>query len=339
MDIMPPSVSIIVPCYNEQATIRQLLDAILRQDYPRAQMEVVIADGHSQDGTRAEIAAFQVEHPDLNLRIVDNNAGTIPSAVNCGIRAAQGDFIVRMDAHSQPYPDYVRRCVAALEAGLGDNVGGVWEIKPGSKGWFAQSIAHAAAHPLGAGDARYRRPNAPASIVDTVPFGAFHHSLVEKIGLYDETLLSNEDYEFNVRIRQAGGRIWLDPDIVTVYYARSKLRDLARQYWRYGYWKLRMLIRYPDTLRWRQALPPVFVASVLVLAALAWCQPAAWLLGLELASYAAVLILAGAQAALHRRTLFLLPGLPLAIFTMHFAWGGGFLWSLLTLISGNQKHG
>ncbi len=339
MESMPPSVSIVVPCYNEQATIRTLLEAILQQDYPRAQMEVVIADGLSQDDTRAEIAAFQAEHPDLDVRVVDNTARSIPSAVNCGILAARGETIVRIDAHSRPYPDYVRRCLAALDAGLGDNVGGVWEIKPGNQGWMAQSIAAAAAHPLGAGDARYRSAGAQAAEVDTVPFGAFRRSLVDKIGLIDETLLSNEDYEFNVRIRQAGGRIWLDPGIVSVYYARSTLGDLVRQYWRYGYWKFRMLYRYPVTLRWRQALPPLFVASLIGLAALAWQPPAGWLLALDLALYVGALLLAGAHAAIRQQKPFLLIGLPLAIVTMHMAWGGSFLWSMLTLPMDNRTHG
>lgn len=336
---MPPSISIIVPCYNEQATIRKLLEAILQQDYPRAEMEVVIADGLSQDSTRAEIAAFQAEHPDLQVRVVDNLKRTIPSAVNCGIRAAQGEIIIRMDAHSHPYPDYVRRSLEALEAGLGDNVGGVWEIRPGGPGWMAQSIAVAAAHPLGAGDARYRNTGTRASEVDTVPFGAFRRSLVDKIGLIDETLLSNEDYEFNARIRQAGGRIWLDPRIVSVYYARSTLRDLARQYWRYGFWKFRMLQRYPATLRWRQALPPLFVASVIVLTLFAWQPVIRWLLACELALYGAILLLVSAHAAYRRRKPFLLFGLPLALATMHFAWGGSFLWSMLTLPLNRPQHG
>lgn len=339
MDSMPPSVSIIIPCYNEQATIRKVLDAILKQDYPHAQMEVVIADGLSQDDTRKEIAAFQREHPELEVRIVDNTHRSIPSAVNSGICAARGHTIIRMDAHSQPYPDYVQGCLSALDAGLGDNVGGVWEIKAGDEGWTARSIAAAAAHPLGAGDALYRSASAQASFVDTVPFGAFRRSLVEKVGMLDETLLSNEDYEFNARIRQAGGRIWLDPKIVSVYYARSTLPDLARQYWRYGYWKFRMLNRYPGTLRWRQALPPVFVASLVGLTGLAWWLPARWLLVIELSVYVAVLLLAGAHAAFLRREMFLTVGIPLSIASMHLAWGGGFLWSMITSTMESRKHG
>jgi succinoglycan biosynthesis protein ExoA len=335
---MPPRVSIIVPCYNEQATICQLLEAIFHQTYPCTSMEVVIADGLSEDGTRVAIADFQSSHPDLLVRIVDNTARSIPSAVNCAIQASHGEFIIRMDAHSKPYPNYVERCLAALDSGLGENVGGVWQIEPGGNGWIAESIAVTAAHPLGVGDAGYRI-GAQASRVDTVPFGAFHRSLIDKIGPFDESLLSNEDYEFNARIRQSGGSVWLDPEIVTVYFARSTLRELARQYWRYGYWKFRMLRRYPGTLRWRQSLPPLFVASLIVFALLAWWPPAGWLLALELALYVTVLLLAGVFSAFQRRKLYLFIGLPLSIATMHLAWGAGFLWSMLKSTMENQKNG
>ncbi len=335
---MPPRVSIIIPCYNEQATIRQLLEAIYHQTFPRAEMEVVVADGLSEDATREEIAGFQSEHPELPVRIVDNTGRNIPSAVNCGIRASIGDTIIRMDAHSQPYPDYVERCLSALDADLGDNVGGVWEIKPGGKGWIAESIAIAAAHPLGVGDAGYRI-GTQASAVDTVPFGAFRRSLIDKIGLFDESLLTNEDYEFNTRIRQSGGRVWLDPEIVTVYYARSSLRELARQYWRYGYWKFRMLRRYPDTLRWRQALPPLFVASLIGLFLLAWWPLARLLLGLELTLYISVLLFAGMLSSVDKQKLYHFAGLPLSIATMHLTWGAGFLWSMIMSIWENRSNG
>jgi glycosyltransferase involved in cell wall biosynthesis len=198
-----PLVSVIVPCYNEQDTIRPLLEAICRQTYPRQQIEVIVADGLSTDLTREVIAGFQCDNPDLNLVLVDNPKRIIPAGLNRALEAARGDIIVRLDAHSVPYPDYVMSCVEALEAGYGESVGGVWEIRPGGEGWLARSIAAAAAHPLGVGDARYRL-GGEAQVIDTVPFGAFRRSLVGQVGFFNETLLTNEDYEFNVRVRQAG---------------------------------------------------------------------------------------------------------------------------------------
>lgn len=327
---MPPRVSIIVPCYNEQSTIHLMLDAFRAQTFPRDQMEVVISDGMSTDGTRDEILAFQRKFSDLEVCVVDNTDRSIPSGLNRAIEAARGEIIVRFDAHAKPYPDYVANCIKAHDAGHGDNIGGVWEIHPGAQTWTANAIAAAASHPLGVGDAMYRLA-ATASEVDTVPFGSYRRTLIQKIGGYNESLLTNEDYEFNTRIRKAGGRVWLDPSIRSVYFARSTFVELIRQYWRYGFWKWRMLRRYPDTLRWRQALPPLFVLSLLGLVLLAGFVPFfRWVLAVEVFIYIFVLSLAGAHAALKYRKPFLLPGLPMAISVMHMAWGSGFLWSMLT---------
>lgn len=326
---MPLTVSIIIPCYNEEKRIRLLLDAIFAQTYPRALLDVTFADGHSSDQTRAVIAAFQAEHPDLQINVVDTIPGNIPAALNRAMIASTGEIIVRLDGHSAPYPDYIEKSVAALEARKGDNVGGVWEIRPGAETWVAKSIAVAAAHPLGVGDALYRHAKEAAS-VDTVPFGAWQRVLVEKVGGYDESLLTNEDYEFNARICQSGGKIWLDPSIRSVYYARSTFGALAAQYFRYGFWKFKMLRRYPGTLRWRQALPPVFVTSLVGGILLAWFWPLfGWLLTLELLGYFGILGLAGLRLGFKRKELFLVFGLPLAIAVMHLTWGSGFLWSII----------
>jgi len=327
---MPPRISIIVPCYNEEATIRHLLDSILAQTTPREQMEVVIADGLSVDATRTVIEAFQQEHPDLAIKVVDNKVQTIPSGLNHAIKSASGEMIVRLDAHSAPIPEYVARCVDALESGKGANVGGVWEIKPGAHTWVAESIAVAAAHPLGVGDAMYRL-NAKAGAVDTVPFGSFRRSLIEKIGVFDETLLTNEDYEFNTRVRQSGGVVWLEPSIRSIYFARATFSALAKQYWRYGFWKWRMLARYPSTLRWRQALPPLFVAVLLGLGVLSlWFVLARIFIAVQTILYLTVLIFAGLISAIKKQKFTLVFGLPLAIVTMHMSWGSGFLWSMVT---------
>jgi succinoglycan biosynthesis protein ExoA len=321
-------VSIIVPCYNEEARIQGLLEAIAAQTIPQADMEVVVADGLSTDGTAQVVERFAAAHPGLALRLIQNPGRSIPSAVNSAVAAAAGEIILRLDGHSRPYPDYVALCLSDLAAGIAENVGGVWEIKPGGESWIAESIAVAAAHPLGVGDALYRIADRPA-YVDTVPFGAFRRDLFERLGGFDETLLTNEDYEFNARIRRTGGRIWLDPLIRSIYYARESLGALARQYWRYGFWKYRMLRRYPSTLRWRQALPPAFVASLIVCLLLSWIPFFAWLFVAEVGTYILVLAFAGLVAASRRRRAFLVLGLPLSIACMHLSWGAGFIWSMI----------
>ena len=325
-----PFVSIIIPCYNEEATVRKLLEALRLQTYPLAKMEVVISDGLSTDGTRDAIAEFQKDHADLSVLVVENKARTIPSGVNQAIRESRGEIIVRLDAHSMPIPEYVQRCVEAHQSGKGDNVGGVWDIQPGADTWIAESISFAAAHPLGVGDAMYRL-NAKPGAVDTVPFGSFRRELIQRIGAFDETLLANEDYEFNTRVRESGGVVWLDPSIRSVYFSRGTLGKLAAQYWRYGFWKFKMLKRYPHTLRWRQALPPVFVLILLSLIVLSLVLKIAQiLLALQLFVYFFVLGLAALRLAITTRKGFLIWGLPLGIATMHITWGAGFLWSGIT---------
>lgn len=321
-------VSVIIPCYNEQESITDLLSAIYSQTYPREEIEVIISDGMSTDATRERITNFKADFPDLDIRVIDNIKQTIPSGLNLAVRDARGDYILRLDAHSNPFPDYFTHSIVALEEGLGDNIGGVISIQAADNSWIAQSIAIAAGHPLGVGDARYRIGSG-AREVDTVAFGAFRSSLFDEIGFYDETLLANEDYELNVRIRKAGGKVWLDPEIRANYFARPTLRSLAIQYWRYGFWKLRMLLRYPDTFRWRQ-ISGLFVLSWLVLGILSiWFPAARWLLAAEAVLYGSALIISGVSAAWAKKKVLVGLGLPLAIATMHFSWGSGFLWSLL----------
>jgi glycosyltransferase involved in cell wall biosynthesis len=324
-------VSIVVPCYNEESTIQFLLEAILRQTYPLEYLEVVLADGMSTDQTRARVESFKFEHPRLAIQVIDNPQRIIPAALNRAIRASIGDIIVRLDAHSIPDDTFVERCVADLAAGKGDNVGGIWLVTAGRDTWMAKAIAAAAAHPLGVGDALYRFTDKAAE-VDTVPFGSFYRSTFDRIGFFDESLLTNEDYEYNTRLRQHGGKVWLNPQIRSVYFARPDLTSLARQYWRYGYWKWQMLRRYPKTVRWRQALPPLFVLSIIGLIVLSFWKPARWLLLVELTIYFLILAAAAFPVAWKNKDLRIWPGFALAIACMHLSWGSGFLWSALTSI-------
>ncbi|MFO8037356.1 MAG: glycosyltransferase family 2 protein [Anaerolineales bacterium] len=331
-------VSVIIPCYNEQATIRELLQTLYAQDYPSEKMEVIIADGMSTDNTRGIIREFKEKHPDFSVKVIDNLQRIIPAGLNRALEEAQGEYIVRLDAHSSPAADYISRSLQALREGKGDNIGGLLKIEPSAETWIAKSIAVAAGHPLGVGDARYRIGSA-AREVDTVAYGTYRSSLIDEIGSYDESLLANEDYEFNVRLRQSGGKVWLDPAIRTTYVARSSLPELGRQYWRYGYWKLRMLLRYPSTFRWRQ-LSGAFLLSWIVLGVLSIpFSIARWLLLFEAIVYGLALLISGIQTSLRERDWRLMFGVPLAIATMHFSWGAGFLWSLVEYVMGRSGKG
>jgi len=332
----PPTVSLIVPCYNEVRTIGGLLQAIAAQTTPLGELEVIVADGRSSDGTREAVRAFGESHPELRLQIVDNPARTIPAALNAAIAHAGGEVVIRLDAHSAPRPDYVQRCLETLARTQAANAGGLWDIRPGADTWVGRGIAAAAAHPLGAGDARYRIHGAEGP-VDTVPFGAFKRRWLEKVGGFNEALLTNEDYEYNVRIRRAGGVVYFDPAIRSSYTARPTLRGLARQYARYGYWKARMLLRFPGSLRWRQALPPLFVLSSAALAAGApFSALAGSTLALGWAVYVIILLLFGAVEIIRCRRLDLLLSFPLAVATIHLAWGGAFWAGLVSGLAGRQ---
>jgi glycosyltransferase involved in cell wall biosynthesis len=336
---MAPRVSIIVPCFNEKRTIGMLLQAILNQSFPVSDLEVVIADGLSSDGTREVVHEFAALNPSLSINLVDNPKRIIPAALNVALNQARGEYIIRLDAHSVPQPDYISLCIEVLEATAAANVGGAWEIKPSSDDWVARSIAAAASHPLGAGDARYRY-RGDAGEVDTVPFGAFRRLWVDRVGGFNEELLSNEDYEYNYRLRKAGGKIWFDPRIQSVYFAREDLRNLMLQYLRYGYWKAVMLAQNPSSIRWRQALPALFVLGLLGLCVVALFFPIARIfLAIYIGVYGVVTLGFGILEAVRKRDLGLVVGFPIALWTMHLSWGTAFFVGMLKWIFGRLRGG
>lgn len=320
-----PQISIIIPCYNEERFIAGALEQLVKQSCD-ASFEIVVVDGASTDDTRRVIDDFAAKHARVPLRVIDNPARNIPTALNLGIRAARGELIVRMDAHSAPSSNYVSRCAELLRAEKAAIVGMPWHIKPGADSLMARAIAAAVSHPLGAGDAKYRLRGTSSQFVDTVPFGAFHKSLWEQLGGFNEQLLTNEDYDFNYRVRKQGGSILLDNEAYSDYFARPRLSDLARQYFRYGIWKARMVKLHSSSIKLRQIVPPAFVVTLAVLALLSFFSLYfALLLAFVAGIYLAVVLFVSFSLALRENALGLALYLPFTFIVIHFCWGSGFL--------------
>lgn len=229
-----PLVSVIIPCRNERNFIAECLDSVLANDYPAGRTEVLVVDGRSGDGTREIVARYAEKHE--RVRLVDNPRKITPAALNRGIKAARGEVIVRMDAHTLYPEDYVRSCVAALERHGADNVGGCLEAVPAEPTPLGRALAAVSSHPFGVGGSWFRVGVEEPREVDTVPFGCYRREIFQEVGTFDEDLERSQDYEFNQRLRRTGGTIVLDPRIRARYLVRASLLDFARHRLRDGFW-------------------------------------------------------------------------------------------------------
>jgi succinoglycan biosynthesis protein ExoA len=322
-----PVVSLIVPCRNEQASIEACLQSLFAQDLAPGSFEIIVADGLSTDGTREILARLAAHHACLCL--VDNPGRSVPHGLNAAIRAARGQIIVRIDAHTHYAPDYVRQCLAVLHETGADNVGGPW-VAHGT-GYLGRAVAAAFQSPWVVGGARGHNPHY-AGPVDTVYLGCWPRAVFERIGYFDETLVRNQDDEFNFRLQRAGGLIWQSPRIRSWYQPRTSLRALWRQYVQYGYWKVAVLQKHGRPAALRHMVPAGFVAmmGLLPLVALGW--PRVWELWGVLGGLYVGGTLVAAGGAAWRQGLTLLPVLPVVIACYHVGYGWGFLRGLWDLV-------
>ena len=254
-------VSIIIPCRNEEKFIGKCLDSIIAQDFSKDNLKVLIVDGMSDDRTGDIVSEYSRKYP--FIRLIDNPKKFVPSALNIGIENAGGKIIIRMDAHNVYENDYVSKCVRYLNEYGVDNVGGLCRTIPGGGSLIADCIAISLSHPFGVGNSYFRIGLKEPKYVDTVPFGCYKREVFEKAGLFNENLIRNQDIEFNLRLKHAGGRIILVPDIVSFYHARSTLKDLFKQNFWNGFWVIysSKFANMPFSIR--HLIPFIFVSSLL----------------------------------------------------------------------------
>lgn len=317
-----PLISVIMPIRNEARFIAQSLGAVLAQDYPAELIEIIVVDGMSADSTRT-IITQAAQAAGRNVAVLDNPAGIVPVAMNIGLRAARGAIIVRVDGHCEIAPDYVRRCVMALQRTGADNVGGLQRAV--SETPIGRAIALATSSPFGVGGARFHYDARPGW-VDTVYLGAYRRDVFERIGGFDEELVRNQDDELNFRLTQAGGKIWLDPSIQSVYYSRPSLRKLWKQYFEYGFYKVRVMQKRGGVASWRHLVPGIFVLSLLLSCLLTLMTGKRRWLTSVLAPYTFANIIASVSTARSQGVNPLIVAVTFAI--LHVSYGIGFIGGL-----------
>ena len=298
------------------------------------EVEVLVADGLSDDGTREILRQYMDKAP--SVRMIDNPGRIVSTGLNAAIGASTGEIIIRMDAHTTYARDYIRQCVNVLQESGADNVGGPWIAR--GQGPVGRAIAAAFQSPFCAGGGKCHNPSYEGE-ADTVYLGCWRRSAFERFGLFDPELVRNQDDEFNFRIRRGGGRLVQSPRIQSTYTPRSSVSAVFRQYLQYGFWKVAVIRKHGSIASWRHLIPPLFVASILLefvflvlSAAFGWSTVtmlAGGLLFAELVLYALACLVA-ALPFVHSLELPALLALPGVIAVHHLAYGLGFLMGLLS---------
>jgi succinoglycan biosynthesis protein ExoA len=322
-----PLVSVVLPCRNEQGYIQACLQSALAQDLPEGGFEILVADGMSTDGTREYLQQMAKRHPQIWL--LDNPGRIVSTGLNAAIRAARGEVIVRMDAHTIYARDYLQQCLAVLNETGADNVGGPMQTTAAT---FMERAIRAVFHSaLAVGGARSHQTSYEG-YVDTVIYGCWRKSVFERIGYFDEELVRNQDDEFNLRLSRSGGKIYQSPRIHSWYHVRGSLTTLFRQYMQYGYWKTLVIRKHRMPASFRHVVPGVFVGGVCLLTACGLFWPPALWGGSGLAALYAVAAVIVSLLTAARTQWVLLPVLPLVVGCFHLGYGYGFLRGVLDLV-------
>ena len=329
-------VSIIVPCRDEKKYIVKCLDSIIAQDYPKDNLEILVVDGGSTDGTKEIVKEYIQKYPFMKL--LNNPRRAVPIALNIGIKEVKGEVIMRMDAHNAYEKNYIPKCIKYLKKYDVDNVGGICVTSPGANTILARSIALTLSHPFGVGNSYFRIGSKEPRFVDTVPFGCYKREVFERVGLFNENLVRNQDIEFNLRLKKAGGKILLVPDITSYYHARSTLKAFARQNFWNGFWVIysTKFTKIPFSIR---HLVPFFLVVFLMgsLILLFFFHPFIYLFTFIFGSYFILNVFFSARLSF-KDGLKYLPTLILSFSTLHFSYGFGSILGVIKLIVSKKKR-
>ncbi len=252
-------VSVVIPVLNEKNYISGCLDSLLNQDYPKSDLEIILVDGGSTDGTIDIINSYTQKYNFIKLFF--NSKKTVQYAMNIGIENAVGEYIVRMDAHAWYSQDYISECIEYSEVTHAQNVGGTTVVKGKSK--VQRVIAAAYGSPFALGGSSHYDKNYEG-YTDTVAWGTFKKEYIVKLGMYDERLPRSEDDDLNFRITESGGKIFVTPKIKSIYYPKDSFKKLFKQYFDYGKWKVAVIKKHKKPSRVAHLVPMLFVMFLII---------------------------------------------------------------------------
>ena len=325
------TVSIICPVFNEEKYIEACIVSILEQDYPKEAIEVLFIDGNSTDNSTGIIKRYTAQYSFLKL--LNNPERIVPYALNKGFEAAKGEVIMRLDAHCTYPTNYISELVRYLYQLNADNVGGVWNTQPAKDTPICQAIAFASSHPFGVGGSMHKIGASKIMETDTVPFGCYKREIFDKTGLFDTDLVRNQDDEFNGRLLNLGGKIYLIPQVIINYTARDTLCKMRKMYYQYGLYKplVNKKLGAPATVR--QFFPILFLLGLTIGGVVCMIWP------LLLHFYTSVLLLylfigivVGSMGAIRAHQPLLALLMPYVFFNIHMSYGIGYLVGIFNVL-------
>lgn len=323
-------VSIIIPCRNEEQFIAQCLDSLLSQDYPKENLEILVIDGMSEDETRKIVERYSKQHS--YIKLLNNPKKTTPSALNIGVTQAKGEIIMKIDAHATYEKDYISKCVKYLKEYRADNVGGILKIKPSQNTLTAKAITFCLSHRFGAGNSYMKTGTKNPREVDTVAFGCWRKEVFGKVGLFDERFVRSQDFELNSRLKKAGGKIFLVPDIVATYHPEANFFAFLRHNFTDGAWVFYPLKFGKIVFSWRHLIPFLFVLSLVSSGILSiFFSSFLWLFYVISISYLFVAIYLSLQIAFQQRDFRYLFLMPIVFANRHLGYGLGSFSGLLAV--------
>jgi len=324
-------VSVIIPTKNEERHILKVLDSLIAQDYPKEYMEILIVDAMSVDNTKKIVEEHQKKYSFIKL--LNNPNEFTPYAFNIGIKNSSGDVIVLMGAHTTYSTNYVSTIVKYLSNGKADCVGSIARTLPGNNTITAKAIALGLSSPFGVGNSYMRIGSKNVRYVDTASCPGYKKEVFEKIGLFDEDLMKAQDCEFNFRLIKNGGKILLIPSITSYYYARDSLNKTWKMNFQYGYFKTLVAKKVGSVITWRQLIPPIFVACLIITGLLALLSKYFFLSFMFIVClYTITNLFVSLFISIKKKEIKLIPFLIISFACMHFSYGFGYLKGLWDFI-------